>query len=279
MAKKAKNNIFGSFIFYMVMFFLFIISPSYLLITSFNNNVSEVATEYIDDVVPHSNFAEDGFMIHFDKDDDMNLFELSDQTSNGGVFNCRWSKNNAKVLDGVLSLNIDPIFGYDKEWACPEMFSRIPLHYGLYEASIQTSGASGTVVNFGLYSDSGDEIDVEFNGSNVQEVELNYWSEGINSHGKIVKLGFDSSIAFHTYAFLWKPDSITWYADGNVIWQTMYAETGKPLTVPTPILINFWAGTKQSDGWIGHLSQSDYNSKNPVTTRFDWVRFTPIDKL
>jgi beta-glucanase (GH16 family) len=135
------------------------------------------------------------------------------------------------------------------------------------------------VANFGLYSNSGDEIDIEFNGRNPNEVELNYWAKGVNSHGKIAQLDFDASADFHTYAFLWKPDSLTWYADGKIIWQTVYQETGQPLTEPMPMLMNYWAGTEKLNGWIGYLSPDDYATYGEVKTAFDWISFTPVHKL
>jgi endoglucanase len=202
-------------------------------------------------------------------------FILSHDSRNGGGFNCVWNRNNIVVDDGKLRLGVKPLDDDRAVWTCAEMLSIVPLHYGTYEFSLKTPGVAGTVVNVGTYSDTGDEIDIEFNGQNPSEVELNYWADGINSKGKIAKLNFDTSADFHTYAFAWKKESITWYADGQEIWSTVYKETGKPVDDPSPILINFWNGTQDLMGWVGYLPIENYDPGNPIVTEIEWVKFRP----
>ena len=225
------------------------------------------------------NYVEEGFFLDFDNGDTANIFNYSNDTSNGGVFNCLWSKDNAIVENGFLNLYITPSSKGKTEWQCPELYSNQYVHYGLYEASIKTSGEIGTVVNFGVYSNAGNEIDIEFNGREKNQVELNYWVDGINSKGKIINLDFKTNEDFHTYAFLWTSDYIVWSVDGKEVWKTTYKETGKPLIEAAPILINFWAGTEKLSGWIGYLSSKKYDSKKPVSAQFDWIKYTPLELL
>lgn len=46
-------------------------------------------------------------------------------------------------------------------------------------------------------------------------MQFNYYTNGVGKHEYMYDLGFDASEDFHTYAFEWKEDGITWYVDGK----------------------------------------------------------------
>jgi endoglucanase len=226
--------------------------------------------------------ATTGFAINFANNEGnifRDIFSYTDNSANGEAFNCLWSKDNVVIGNRSLILEAIPSAYGPKEWTCGEASSREPLGYGLYEATIKITESIGSVTSFNIYSHSGDEIDIELNSRNPREVEFNYWSGGVNSRGCIAPLNFDASAGFHKYAFLWRPDSITWYVDGQELWSTVYAETGRPVVAPAPMLLNFWMGSPQLKGWLGYLDPRDYDINRPIRSEFAALAFTPVEKL
>jgi beta-glucanase (GH16 family) len=72
----------------------------------------------------------------------------------------------------------------------------------------------------------------------------------------------DTSAGFHTYAVDWEPNTITWYFDGQQVFQT---PTPAGVNVPMYVIMNLAVG----GGWPG-----DVNSTTPFPSsmQVDWVR-------
>ena len=77
-------------------------------------------------------------------------------------------------------------------------------------------------------------------------------------------LGFDASEDFHTYAFEWKEDSITWYVDGKEAYK---ATENLPVT-PGKIMMHAWNGIGV-DSWL-----KAFDGTVPLTAEYEWARFT-----
>ena len=229
--------------------------------------------------IPLTTYPEKGLYLDFVDPVPSGLFYKSDGVRNtNDYYNCIWDAKTSDIIDGKLSLWLEArtLENNSSFWYAPELFTSVNFHYGLYEASIKVPHQAGVVTFFGTYDHaSGDEIDIEFNGSKPNEVELNYWSKGKNAKGHVIKLGFDATAGYHTYAFDWRPEGITWYVDGEQVWSTTYKEVGSPVNTPSPIIINLWPGSSYVSSWLGAYLNPANPPANRIEASFDWIRFTP----
>lgn len=209
------------------------------------------------------------------------LFHKADGWTNGGHFNCGWRADHVTFSGGLMSLTVDnipcPSGCSSKPYAAGEYRSNDFYGYGRYEVRMKPAKYSGAVTgSFFTYTgpsngDPHDEIDIEFLGNDLTILQTNYFTNGTGGHESIVDLGFDASLAFHTYAFEWTPTSIKWFVDDDPV--PVVIEDGSRGTLPTHpgrIELNVWPGTGV-DGWLG-----PFNYTGPFQAQYDWVRFTPI---
>lgn len=195
-------------------------------------------------------------------------WQKADGYSNGNMFNCTWRANNATFTnDGKLRLALTSS-SYNK-FDCAEYRSNFKTGYGLYEVSMKPAKNVGIVSSFFTYTGPSDgtpwdEIDIEFLGKDTTKVQFNYYTNGVGGNEKVIDLGFDASQGYHTYAFDWQPDSITWYVDGVA----KHRATKNIPKTPGKIMMNIWNGTGV-DSWLG-----SYNGANPLYAYYDWVKFT-----
>jgi endo-1,3-1,4-beta-glycanase ExoK len=128
--------------------------------------------------------------------------------------------------------------------------------YGRYEVIATGPGMPGAVASFfthtdGMWGDPHHEIDFEWLGNKTHEVQLNYYSNG-QGGPFVIKLPFDASKEAHLYAFEWRPESIHWYIDGQLV-HKVTRETAK-LPLPTAsgrMIANLWAVGPASENWAG----------------------------
>jgi len=198
-------------------------------------------------------------------------WQKADGYSNGGMFNCTWRANNASFTSGGqlrLGLTSSAYNVFD----CGEFRSVYNYGYGKYEVNMMPAKNIGIVSSFFTYTGPSDgqpwdEIDIEFLGKNTNQVQFNYFVNGVGGHEQIVNLGFDASQGYHTYAFDWQPTYIKWYVDG-VLKRTV---TGNSTTLPShssKIMMNIWNGVGV-DSWLGA-----YNGANPLYAYYDWFKYT-----
>ena len=193
--------------------------------------------------------------------------EASDGWSNGGMFNCTWSKNNVKFNGGKMDLSItgNSWQGYQgAEYRTTQAYG-----FGMYDVSMKPIKNVGVVSSFFTYTGPSDgtvwdEIDIEFLGKNTNQVQFNYYTRGQGNHEYVYNLGFDASQSFHQYGFYWDRSSITWYVDKKPV----YTATRDIPTTPGRIMMNVWNGTGV-DEWLGH-----YNGVAPLTAQYDWISYT-----
>ncbi len=196
-------------------------------------------------------------------------FSVSDNWSNGDMFNCTWKKSNCKFEDGVmkLSINQDP---FGDGFTAAEYRTNDFYGYGLYEVSMKPISNPGVVSSFFTYTGPGDdgnpwdEIDIEFLGKDTTRVQFNYFTDGVGNHEFLYDLGFDATEDFHTYGFKWAKDSITWYVDGKEV----YTATENLPSTPGKLMMNVWNGIGV-DSWLEH-----YDGTVPLTAEYQWARFT-----
>ncbi len=193
--------------------------------------------------------------------------EIADGWSNGGMFDCAWSKNNVSFNDGKMNLSIlgSSWSGYTgAEYRTQQTFG-----FGMYDVSMKPIKNDGVVSSFFTYTGPSDgtvwdEIDIEFLGKDTTKVQFNYYTNGVGNHEYVYNLGFDASQSFHQYGFYWDSSSITWYVDKKPV----YTATRDIPQTPGKIMMNVWNG-KGVDEWLNR-----YNGVAPLTAQYDWISYT-----
>ncbi|KAL4808932.1 concanavalin A-like lectin/glucanase domain-containing protein [Aspergillus unguis] len=94
------------------------------------------------------------------------------------------------------------------------------IWYGKVGAKIKSSRGAGVVTAFILLSDTKDEIDYEWVGSDLTEVQTNYYFQGILNYdnGDKSQVDGDNTYAdWHHYEIDWTPEKLEWLVDGKVV--------------------------------------------------------------
>ncbi|KAI9371653.1 concanavalin A-like lectin/glucanase domain-containing protein [Aspergillus egyptiacus] len=92
--------------------------------------------------------------------------------------------------------------------------------YGKIGARIKSSRGAGVVTAFILLSDTKDEIDYEWVGADLTQVETNWYFQGILNYtnGADIKVdGGDTFEEWHHYEIDWSPEKLEWLVDGEVV--------------------------------------------------------------
>ncbi len=218
------------------------------------------------DAAAASRFTGDYFGAGFDWHES-NKMEISDGWSNGGMFDCTWSKNNVSFNGGKMNLSIkgNSWSGYTgAEYRTQQTFG-----FGMYDVSMKPIKNDGVVSSFFTYTGPSDgtvwdEIDIEFLGKDTTKVQFNYYTKGVGNHEYVYNLGFDASQSFHQYGFYWDSSSITWYVDKKPV----YKATRDIPQTPGKIMMNVWNG-KGVDEWLKR-----YNGVAPLTAQYDWISYS-----
>ena len=206
------------------------------------------------------------YLVDFSKGETGNFY-AADRYSNGLPFNCIWSRNAVKVENGLLNLKLyeenDKIYG-------AEYRSRVAYHYGYYATKMKPADCSGVISSFFTYTNNPvwDEIDIEFLGKNMNQVQFNYFTNGVGGHEYIYNLKFDASKEFHEYGFEWLEDSITWFVDGVKV----YMVTQDIPSHPQNIMMNLWNCVGR-DSWSGDFEKD--RSKLPVYSQYQYLVYIP----
>ena len=198
----------------------------------------------------------------------------SDGWSNGSVFNVWWAGSNVTYNDGQMQLNISPAGDdVEQDYYGGEMRTGLYYGYGDYSVSMKPSKDEGTASTFftctGPYDINADgepnpwdEIDIEFLGKDTTGVQFNYYVDGQGGHAHRHQLGSAAPAPLHEYGFRWEEDSITWFVDGEAVYSVNTEDNGPMPSTPGRILMNFWCGTADAEGWMGaysaETSQADY---------------------
>mmetsp|Transcript_82091 Transcript_82091/g.171842 ORF Transcript_82091/g.171842 Transcript_82091/m.171842 type:complete len:503 (+) Transcript_82091:58-1566(+) len=127
------------------------------------------------------------------------------------------------------------------------------------------------------------EIDIEVTGDSSRSVTMNVLfaenQEGWLPQIQSTKLfgapeGTNLREEFHDLAFVWLPDKITWYFDGEEI--AIHDSTVSSLPIPelsTKIMMNLWI-FNEGYGFGGH---EGWNNQYPMQSEYEWFRFYKWD--
>jgi len=210
------------------------------------------------------------------------LIQLYTFPANG----CNMRADNLRIDDSMLDIHVTRATDTtDRKWDGGDLGDQQYRTYGLFRTRTKPSALKGSVSAFYIMNKwvatnwEHKEIDIEFLGMNPTGIQLtthDFQNGGTvwKSDSKTVDLGFDFSRDFHEYAILWRPDTVFWFADGKLL-----HKTGKYVPqVGLETRMNFYVGNPDESGvlqWLGPIDTSGI----PAVTRFDWVRFDPLDSL
>lgn len=216
-----------------------------------------------------------GFREDFTGALDRDRWYVSDGWTNGDWQDCHWSEKAVAVEDGMLVLSHIPAPGDGGPPLCGEVQTRAMFHYGTVEARIRTprqSGMNASVFTYAgpVHDSPHSEIDIEIITRDPGEMQVNTYVEGEPENGARAPAAPPFDEDFRTVAFLWEPDGITWYLDGQEVHRT---EPGSPLPDhPQKIYMSFWSTTVLTE-WMGEQTPRD----EPLGYEIDWVAYTPLE--
>jgi endo-1,3-1,4-beta-glycanase ExoK len=217
--------------------------------------------------------ASQSFVDNFDKFDKARWY-VSDGWNNGPHQNCTWSKKQLKVKDGVLTLSFDKAKVKDRDYSCAEVSTKKRFSYGVYEARMKTDTGSGLNAAFFTYIGKGDkqphdEIDFEVLTKDPSKVQVNAFISGKGKNEKLVDVKGGTDAGFNDYAFVWKPDDLSWYVNGQLV-QTI-TDPAKLPSHAQKIFFSLW-GSDTLGEWMGTFADPG----RPVTLQVDRIAFTAL---
>lgn len=145
--------------------------------------------------------------------------------------------------------------------------------YGLFEARIRIPSGQGLWPAFWSYrSGGGQQAEIDTmevcgtaagSGGSVLHNSV-YWSQRQSqSHTTPTA---DLSAGFHVYAVDWRPDSLTFLLDGQVVWE--FTDTARIPQVPMPIILDLGVGGD-------FCGPPDASTPDRAAMEVDWVRVSP----
>jgi beta-glucanase (GH16 family) len=137
-------------------------------------------------------------------------------------------------------------FTVSKGGDAPQLMSLFYIMFGRVEVTMKAAPGAGIVSSLVLESDVLDEIDIEWLGSDADEVQSNYFGKGqVTSYnrGQFHDLTGTQS-KWITYTVDWTKDKIVWMADGTILRSLTeaQAETGQYPQTPMRVKLGAWAG-------------------------------------
>ncbi|KAH3902678.1 putative glycosylase SCDLUD_000261 [Saccharomycodes ludwigii] len=139
--------------------------------------------------------------------------------------------------------------------------------YGRVSVRLKTARSRGVITTIVLFSSVQDEIDFEFLGGDLMNVQTNYYYQGNLDHTKMRKFPVSSNTYdnYHTYEIDWNEERIHWIVDNQIL-RTLYKrETFDPATntykypqTPLKLHLSLWPGGNETNSpgtisWAGGL--------------------------
>ncbi len=163
-------------------------------------------------------------------------------------------------------------FTINKQGESPTIRSKFFMFFGRTEIWMKPSQGTGVISSIMFLSETLDEIDWEFFGSNKTHGQSNYFGKGDpdyhNAGYHVVPGGVQA--AYHNFTTDWTKDYLDFYIDGNKVRRILPKDADGGNKYPqTPMIlsIGIWAGgdpnlPKGTREWAG--GDTDY-SKGPYT--------------
>ncbi|KAI0131879.1 putative cell wall glucanase/allergen F16-like protein [Xylariales sp. AK1849] len=171
-------------------------------------------------------------------------------------------------------------FTIDESGDAPTMQSNFYIFFGVVSVYAKAAPGTGIVSCAILESDDLDEIDWEWLGGDLDQVQTNYFGKGNTTsydRGTYVTVS-DTQATTHNYTIEWTSASTTWYVDGTSVRELNYEDavsgTNYPQT-PMRIKLGIWSasdsGSEGTIEWAG--GETDYDDA-PFTMYVEKVEIT-----
>jgi len=214
-------------------------------------------------------------------------------------------------LDGGLNqyqYNVDFTAGENKDWVmtygdasyskdnglafslsgsgqAPTMQSDFYMFFGTISAMVRAAPGTGIVSCIILESDDLDEIDWEWLGGDVNQVQTNYFGKGNTTtydRGTYVAVADGTQDVFQNYTLEWTEAATVWYINGQEVRRLNYADALGGQNYPqTPMRIklgNWIAADTQNEGtieWAGGKPDFDAGPYTMYVQSIDIVNYNP----
>jgi GR25 family glycosyltransferase involved in LPS biosynthesis len=123
--------------------------------------------------------------------------------------------------------------------------------HGRFVAELRPSNVSGVITGMFLHRNGPrQEIDIEFFGKDTTKILANVYYNpgeegtklefGYRGTPTLIDLGFDAAKSFHTYEIDWRPHSIRWIVDGQLIHERVLWDPTPIPDLPMQFNVNLW---------------------------------------
>ncbi len=156
-----------------------------------------------------------------------------------------------------------------KEYKGAEYRTKEAFLYGRFEVNLKTSFREGMLSSFFTYNDAGggwNEINIEILGRYTNDFQMNPITPGQVNHVGHYLMSSSPHADFHTYAFEWTPEYVSWFVDGVEVLRQTGAHI-QTLNLPQKIMMNVWI--PQYENWVGIF----YPDVLPSFSYYDWVSY------
>ncbi len=159
-----------------------------------------------------------------------------------------------------------------KKYQGAEIRTNESFLYGRFEVKMKSADASGMLISFFTFFDdpsfatNWNEIDIEILGRYQNEVQFNAIVGKHQMNEKRQILNFNPHKDFHTYAFDWTPEYISWSVDGQEVYKQTGEHIGK-MNKKQKIMMNIWPSEFWE--WTGPWDPT----KVPLYAMYDYVKY------
>lgn len=201
---------------------------------------------------------------------------ISEHNTPNGHWESDWRRRNVRALPNGLNIQMTSKSPRANEWPWSggEIQTRRTNGFGEYQVIMRAAEGAGLIGGFfthtgPYYGTPHDQIDVTFVGKDPYQVQFNALADNIGVGVMNYPLDFDVSKNFALYSFIWAPDRITWYVNGEFAYEVSNENVVIPQT-PGKLFANLYQA--RNKGWAG---QPDF--LEGATATYRCMSYRPLD--
>lgn len=186
---------------------------------------------------------------------------VSDRWDSGEWPSVEWRASQTRLAPQGVILSLAPRDDGEngKPYFSGEISTRDEYRYGYFESRFRMPRGRGLVSAFFTFTREGgeetwNEIDMELLGRDPRRIELVHHVEGETAF-HVVDLPFDASEDYHTYAFEWRPTSIRWYIDNELV-HVSRGPLVRRLNRPQRMFASLWNSARMPR-WLGVIDPAE----------------------